>query len=204
MRRRSGFPARGRNALADSSQNFRRRITGNEGDRKDAAAGGLDFFPAHDLISGPVAALHQHIGEQPRDNFPRRDLIENDNRIHALERGENLCPLARRQDRPTLPFQLAHACVTIQADDQGVTKLASLFENTDVARMQQIEAAIGENDAAAVAFRGAKPHNRFLQSQNRRWQSISMQAQSKSKLSPFELVVYHAQEAGGAKARGAR
>jgi len=35
-----------------------------------------------------------------------------------------------------------------------------------VAGVEQIKTAIGENDAAAVAFLTAKPHNRFLKCQD--------------------------------------
>jgi hypothetical protein len=37
-----------------------------------------------------------------------------------------------------------------------------------VARMEHVEAAVGENDATSVAFLAAKPQNRFVQSQYRR------------------------------------
>ena len=47
--------------------------------------------------------------------------------------------------------------------------------------MQKIEASIGEDDAAAVAFLAAKPQNRFLKCQDCRIQRVSMRAGKKPK-----------------------
>jgi len=40
--------------------------------------------------------------------------------------------------------------------------------------MKQIEAAVGKDDAAAIAFLAAKPQNRFLHAENARMQKISL------------------------------
>jgi hypothetical protein len=37
-----------------------------------------------------------------------------------------------------------------------------VFEAANVAKMQQIETAVGEDDLAAVAFLARKTHNRLL------------------------------------------
>jgi hypothetical protein len=59
--------------------------------------------------------------------------------------------------------------------------------------MQDIEAAVGEDHAASIAFLAAKPQNRFVQSKNRRTiQRISMQAQRRKRKTLPETVVYHA------------
>jgi hypothetical protein len=59
--------------------------------------------------------------------------------------------------------------------------------------MQQIETAIGEDDAAAVAFLAAKPQNRFLESKNLRVQRNSMKSHAKTALTFDENLVYHAE-----------
>jgi hypothetical protein len=61
--------------------------------------------------------------------------------------------------------------------------------------MQQIETAVSEDDAEAVAFLTAKPQNRFVKSQNLRVQRNSMKAHSKIALVLGEALVYHAQAA---------
>jgi hypothetical protein len=89
---------------------------------------------------------------------------------------------------------LADAGVAVQPDDEHIAELASALEAANVARMKQVKAAIGEDDAPAIAFPRAKPQNRFLKREYCRIQRISMQAQTRNKISP-ETVVYHAREA---------
>jgi hypothetical protein len=69
-----------------------------------------------------------------------------------------------------------------------------LLETADVPGVQQIETAVGEDDAAAVAFLAAKPQNRFLETQNLRIQRNSMKAHAKTAMAFAEKLVYHALE----------
>jgi hypothetical protein len=193
--RTSGFRARGGRAFADLSENLRGGITRNHWDRNDAAARGFHFFTSDDLISGPVAAFDQHIRKETRDDLARRGLIKDYYRIDAFERGENFGSLALRQDRTPGAFQLADTGIAVEADDEGVAKSTSLLKAADVPGMQQIEAAIGEDNAAAVAFLAAKPQNRLLKSQNLRVQRDSMNAGAKIALALDEKLVYHAPRA---------
>jgi len=191
----SGFRARGGSTFADLSKNFRSGMAWNNRDGNDATAGGFYFFTTDDLVPGPVTALDQHVGEQARDDFTRCRRIENQNSVHAFERGENFGSLAFGKDRTPGAFELADAGVAVEAHDERIAESAGLLEAPDVARMQQIEAAVGEDDAAAVAFLTAKPQNRFLDSQNIRAQRNSMKADAKTKRASTEKLVYHAREA---------
>jgi len=69
-----------------------------------------------------------------------------------------------------------------------------------VAGVQQVEAAVGEDEAAAVAFLAGKPQNRLLKCEDR-IQRVSMRARY-GKGTPQESLVYHAREVR--RARGAR
>ena len=59
--------------------------------------------------------------------------------------------------------------------------------------MKQVKAAVGEDDAAAVAFLAAKPQNRFLECQNRRIQKVSIRPE-KEQSDMDKKLVYHARE----------
>jgi hypothetical protein len=61
--------------------------------------------------------------------------------------------------------------------------------------MKQVKAAVGENDAAAVAFLPAKPQNRLLKCQDSRIQRISPGTKKETRVRQLETLVYHAQEA---------
>ena len=65
-----------------------------------------------------------------------------------------------------------------------------MLQAADVARMQQIEAAVSEHDAAAIAFPAAKPQNRLLQCEDG-IQRVSVRALPEQIVKP-EVVVYHA------------
>jgi hypothetical protein len=56
--------------------------------------------------------------------------------------------------------------------------------------MEQIEAAVGEHDAAAIAFPAAKPQNRLLQCEEG-IQRVSVRVLPEQIVKP-EVVVYHA------------
>jgi hypothetical protein len=188
----SGFHARGGSAFADLSKNRRGGVTGDYRDGNDAAAGGFHFFAADDLIAGPVAAFHQHVREQTGDDFARRGFVKNHYRVDAFERRENFGTLAFRQDGASGTLQLANAGVAVEADDERVAESASLLEAADMPGMQQIEAAIREDDSAAVAFLAAKPQNRFFEGKNLRVQRNSMKSQANTALAFDEKLVYHA------------
>ena len=65
-----------------------------------------------------------------------------------------------------------------------------MLQAADVARMQQIKAAVGEHHAAAIAFPAAKPQNRLLQCEDG-IQRVSVRALPEQIVKP-EVVVYHA------------
>ena len=174
----SGIYARSRRGLADLSQNVCRGVTRQHRSGNHAAASGFDLFAADDFVPCPVPTLHQHIGEQAGDDFAWRQIIENDDPVHTLQRGKKLGAFLLWQNGASRAFQLVHAGIAIQADDERIAKVTRLLEATNMARMQYVEAAVGEHNAASVAFLAAKPQNRFIQSENRRTiQGISMQAQ---------------------------
>jgi len=135
-------------------------------DCDDASAGCFHFLAAHDLVAGPIAAFHQDIRQQARDQFARSWSIEDHDGIHGFQGGENFSALALRQDGAALAFQLTHTRVAVQPNDQHISQGSRQFQAADMARMEQVKAAVGENDAAAVAFLAAKPQNRFLKCQD--------------------------------------
>src|SRR5262245_51175853 len=64
----------------------------------------FDRLAADDGIGGPVGAFDEHVRLNLENDLGRRFLVEDDGRIDALERGEDLRPLALRGDRPLRSF----------------------------------------------------------------------------------------------------
>lgn len=204
MREGSGFRARGARSLVNFLKNGSGRVAGNDGDGDDAATGGFDFFAANDLVTRPVATLSENVGEQRGDNLAGSQVVEDDHGVHRFEGGENFRALTLGDNRTAGTFQLAHAAIAVQANDEHVTEFASELKAANVARVKQVEAAVGENDALAVAFLAAKPHNRLLQCEDGRAQRISMQEKTSDDSPKSKMLVYHARERQRLQARMAR
>ena len=211
MREESGFRAGGARpfrlrllaeAFANFVQNGGGRVSGNDRDGDDTTASGFHFFAANDLIAGPVAAFGENVGKESGDEILGSQVVKDDHSIDGFEGGENFRTFTLRNHRTARAFQLAHAAVAVEANDERITEFASELKTANVARMEQVEATVGEDDAAAVAFLAAKPQNHFLECEDRRSQRVSMQERTSD--SRLEKLVYHAQERRRLQARIAR
>jgi hypothetical protein len=125
----------------------------------DAAASGFDFLAADDLIAGPIATFDKHIGKESRDHFLRSGFVKDEYSIDTFETGEYFGALVLWYDRAPRTFERANTAVAVNADDQYIAKGACRFEAVDMARVKKIEAAVGEDNFAAVAFLTSKLQN---------------------------------------------
>lgn len=165
--------ARRRSCSAHFLEDGRCGIARDDRHGNNDAACCFDLFPADDLIAGPIAALDKHVGEKCGNDFARRGLAENHDAVHALKRGKNFRAFVFWKNRPTRAFEFSDARVAIDANDKRFAEGAGLFEALNVTGMEQVKAAVGENDAASIAFLAAKPQNRFLYAENARMQKFS-------------------------------
>jgi hypothetical protein len=160
-------------------------------DAFDASPGGFDFRAAYNLISRPVSPFHQNIGKESGDNILWSSFVEDEDRVDTFETGQNLGTLLLRNDRTRGSFEGANTPVAVDADDQKITKGPGGFKAADVARVKQIETAIGEDNLATVAFLASKPQNRLFQSEHRWRQGNSLFDRSESTRLRPETKVYH-------------
>src|SRR6266480_7925242 len=70
-----------------------------------------------------VTALDPDVRAQPVEDPFRGQLVERDDRVDAVERGDETGPVRLPYHRPGRSLQLPHAAVGVEADDQAVTKL---------------------------------------------------------------------------------
>ena len=83
--------------------------------------------------------------------------LEQADQVDAGEGGEDGGAGGLVVDRAGRAFEAGDGGIRVQADDQAVAHGAALFEQMGVARVQDVEAAIGEADlvaAGAPAFGG--------------------------------------------------
>ena len=125
------------------------RIPGFEGRGDYLSSGGFDFFPARDKVR-PVRALDEHLRQNLRDQFARRILVKQGDRIDGLQRQGDFDALILVQQRPERPLHAPHAGIRVQGEDQNVAHGAAPFEQPDMARVKQVVAAVGEDHGLAV------------------------------------------------------
>src|SRR5260370_1086143 len=136
---------------------------GKWGSRSDAAASRVHLFAADNVVTGPVATFNENVGKQSGDDALRRQVVENHHTVDALERRENFGALALRNHRAALALELSDARVAVQADDQRIAEAARVLQAANVAGMQEVKTAIGEDHATAIAFPASTPQTRLLQ-----------------------------------------
>jgi hypothetical protein len=115
-------------------------------DADNAAAPAFDDLAADDGVFGPVSALDEDVRLNGVDQSERGVFSEYDDAIHACEGLENLGSLLFRIDGTALTFVRSDRSVGVEPDDQRVAQAARVLQVTDVARVQQIEHAIREDD----------------------------------------------------------
>jgi hypothetical protein len=79
----------------------------------------------------------------------RRLVLEDDNGLDRLERGNELSSIGGRHDRPFRPLVRLNGPVGVDADDKGVALCLGGGQITDVSGVKEIKDAIREDDAPA-------------------------------------------------------
>jgi hypothetical protein len=83
---------------------------------------------------------------QTRDRINRREFFENDHKVHALQGGQDLDPLRGRYQGSSRSFELAHRGIAVDSHHQNITMTSGSLQITDMADVEQIEAAVSPHD----------------------------------------------------------
>jgi hypothetical protein len=70
--------------------------------------------------------------------------------IHASKRRDKSCAFAFVEDGTIRAFDCTDRAVTVDRHDKGISQLPGAFEISHMADMQNVEAAIGENDGLSA------------------------------------------------------
>ena len=127
-------------------------VGGLDRNRDDAATGGFDLGATDDFFRAPVAAFDEDVGEKAGDEIAGRGGVEDGDVVHEGEGGEDFGALLLRENGATGAFEVTDAGVAIDGDDEKIAEGAGLLETTDVAGMEKVKTAVGEDDATGVAF----------------------------------------------------
>ena len=98
-------------------------------------------------VRRPVGALHQDVGQEGAYRLDRRRLVVDDDAVHRLEGEERLGALRLGHDRPALALEAADGGVGVEGHHQHVPLAPRGLEERDVAGVEEVEAAVREDDA---------------------------------------------------------
>ena len=101
------------------------------------------------LIESVIAALHEHVGQESRDQTSWGDVVENGHVVHVPQRREYLGSLRFIENRTIRSLQLTHRPVAVYRHEERVAKRARLSEIAHVTHVQKIKDAVGENQPRA-------------------------------------------------------
>lgn len=145
--------------MFDAFEETRGGETGLERDADHFGAGSTGGFIVEKfvLVGSELAAFGDDFGSETCDKLARGWLVVLGDVIDAGEIRQNFGALVsqihERRERGGASGVFGEAAgVTAHADDENVGEATRVFEQSDVAGMQQIEGAGDANDALSVAF----------------------------------------------------
>ena len=120
-----------------------------------------DHVRSNNLLPLPVPAFHEDVRDDIRDQ-PGRGVFRKDRHVGNAGKGcEKIRTVRGTLHRPPLPLQPADGCVAVQSHEENVPQRRRAPKILRVPRVEEIEAAVGENDplpfAAETGAEGPHP-----------------------------------------------
>lgn len=135
--------------VRELTDDVRRREAFDRGDDLNAAAGGEDVLVADDSFDRVVTTFDEDVGLNLADELEGRVLGEEYHRVDGGESGHDAGALALADDGARGAFEALDRGVGVEAEDELRAKPAAVLKQGDVADMQEVEAAVGEDDGLA-------------------------------------------------------
>ena len=135
---------------ADALQHRRRGSPRHDLHAHHPAPRRLHFFPADDRVLRPVGPLHEDVGDEGLHHLQGRRLVVDDDAVDRLQGEQRLRALRLRHRGPALALHPAHGAVGVDRHHEHVAFGAGGLQQGDVAGMEEVEAAVGEDDPAAA------------------------------------------------------
>src|SRR4030042_2548711 len=113
-------------------------------DDNDLSSPGTDRIPTHDRLLLPVSALDDAVRPQVFDELQRRRFVNNGHVIDGRERGDYFSALLLGHERAPVSLDRPDGGGAVRAEDEDVPRQARLLQISDMAHVQDVEAAVGE------------------------------------------------------------
>ena len=139
----------------DRFQDPRGRIPGFERQGEYLATRGFHFFAAGDEVR-PIGAFNQDVRQDGGDQLARGVFVEERDGVHGGEGCGKFGALVLGDERAGGTFQSLDAGVGVEGQDQDVAERSGGFKQSDVTGMQNVVAAVGEDDLLPARFHAAR------------------------------------------------
>src|SRR5262249_3936288 len=111
-----------------------------------APAAGNNLVALGDAFGSIVGAFGVNVWPEEPDKLADIRLVKDDHRIDVCKRRQNLGAFVLRDSRTSCTLQRPGARIGIYSDNQPASELLCSMKIADVTDVEQIEAAVGEND----------------------------------------------------------
>ncbi len=95
------------------------------------------------------------IGFESEKNPGYIRFVEEGDVIDEVKGRDNFRPFFLVEDWPAFSFELADRGIAVQSYNQDVSSFLGFLQVADMPEMNQVEAAVGQNDSPASFFMGA-------------------------------------------------
>jgi hypothetical protein len=116
-----------------------------------------------------TAALHHGVRSKTRYKFVRAFIVQKNHKIDSHQRLKYFSALGSRSHRPARAFFFTRASVAFNSHDQNVSQRPRLFEQANMAGMQQVENSNRADDTLSIAFPLAPLENQLTLRDNRQF-----------------------------------
>ncbi len=124
------------------------RVAGFEREGHDFSSGGFDLLAAGDEV-GPVGSFDEDVGEQFGDEIAGGVLVEEGDGIDGLKGGGEGGAVPFGDDGAIGTFEALDAGVGVEGENEHVAERTGVFEKADMAGMEDVITAVGEDDGFA-------------------------------------------------------
>lgn len=131
-------------------------LAGHQIDQGDPPTPAFDLGSAHDTIDGVVAPLDQGVGLEFIDEVEGGVFGEEHDGVDGLEGAEDAGAFVLGVDGAGGAFEAFDGGVVVEADDEEVAHGGGLFEEGDVPAVEDVEAAVGEDNFFALLAEGGE------------------------------------------------
>ncbi len=115
------------------------------------AAGGFDLFASSNKVR-PIGAFYQHVRDEGGDELAGRVFIEECHGVDGFQMENQRGARLFVEERPGRAFKPLHARISIECENKYISERTRTFEQADVARMQDVIAAVREYNLFALRF----------------------------------------------------